>query len=329
MSQQLISLLQQWYPHRDQSEWVLGVLYQTAGSAYRKAGALMFFGSEGQQLGMLSGGCLESDLHGKARRVMASKRSTIITYDGTDEDDMSFQMGIGCGGKVDIMLQVINQDNDYLQLPDLLASLEANKTADYSLTIGPGMSPCEHAAYVTTADKSSKAFTFIENRLTIATAPAPHLFIAGGGIDARPLVELAHTLGWTISMWDPRPAHGRREHFVKVDNLFSGPASEVDAFLKLRPCDGAIAMTHSVSLDAEILTILAPKKPTYLALLGPEHRLVQVLEAANIDRPKNLAGPAGLSIGGTLPETIALSILAECQAAFGGRTGESMSGILV
>jgi xanthine dehydrogenase accessory factor len=328
MSHQLISLLQQWYPHRDDSDWVLGVLFQTLGSAYRKAGALMLFGAEGKQLGMLSGGCLESDLHGKARRVMASQQSKIITYDGSDEDDMSFQMGIGCGGRVDVMLQVINADNNYLGLTGLLEQLQSDQPATLSITIGEGVAPTDHDSVVQAGATLSMPFTFEKNRLTIAATPAPHLFIAGGGIDARPLVEIANTLGWCITLWDPRPAHGRREHFPKVHHLFKGSSDEVRQFLARKPCDGAIAMTHSVTLDAEILAILAPLHPTYLALLGPEHRLQQVIDVADIERPKQLAGPAGLSIGGTLPETIALSILAECQAAFGGRRGGSMSGVL-
>jgi len=288
----------------------------------------MLFGAEGQQLGMLSGGCLESDLHGKARRVMASQLSKIIVYDGSDEDDMSFQMGIGCGGRVEVMLQVVNADNNYLGLSDLLDQLQSDQPATLSLIIDEGLTPNDHEIVMHAGATLSTPFTFEKNRLTIATTPAPHLFIAGGGIDARPLVDIADTLGWCITLWDPRPAHGRREHFPKVRNLFKGPSDEVRNFLASKPCNGAIVMTHSVSLDAEILAILAPLHPKYLALLGPEHRLQQVVEVAGIERPRQLAGPAGLSLGGTLPETIALSILAECQAAFGGRRGGSMSGIL-
>lgn len=287
----------------------------------------MFFGSEGQQLGMLSGGCLESDLHSKARRVMANQRSKIVIYDGTDEDDMSFQMGIGCGGRVDIMLQVIDQANDYLGLELLLAQLEAKHTLKYSLTIGDDLLPNEHSPHLAN-EVNNTPFSFHGDRLSIRVSPPPHIFIAGGGIDARPLVDIAHSLGWQISLWDPRPAHGRQEHFPKVDNLFDGACEGLVDFLNNNPCDAAIAMTHSVSLDAAFLKIIVPHQPTYLALLGPEHRLQQVLEVAQIDRPHNLAGPAGLSIGGQLPETIALSILAECQAKLAGRQGGSMSGIL-
>ena len=57
MSNQLRDLLSAWYPRRDE-DWVLGTVYQTAGSAYRKAGAFMLIDHIGQQYGVLSGGCL-------------------------------------------------------------------------------------------------------------------------------------------------------------------------------------------------------------------------------------------------------------------------------
>ena len=50
----------------------LGMLVQTAGSTYRKAGALMLIAADGEYSGLLSGGCLESDLREHARTVIAS-----------------------------------------------------------------------------------------------------------------------------------------------------------------------------------------------------------------------------------------------------------------
>ena len=38
---------------------------------------------------------------------MRSQQSLTVCYDGSDEDDISFQLGIGCGGIVYILLQPI------------------------------------------------------------------------------------------------------------------------------------------------------------------------------------------------------------------------------
>lgn len=123
MANQLSALLEQWYPQRDECDWVLGTVYRTEGPSYRKAGAMMLFNSLGQQFGMLSGGCLESDIQTHARRVMQTGSSLTLCYDGSDEDDLSFQLGIGCGGTVYIMLHRIDRENDYQQLDQLYEHL--------------------------------------------------------------------------------------------------------------------------------------------------------------------------------------------------------------
>ena len=41
MSNQLSALLNEWHKAKDDTEWVLGTVYKTEGSAYRKAGAMM------------------------------------------------------------------------------------------------------------------------------------------------------------------------------------------------------------------------------------------------------------------------------------------------
>lgn len=88
MSNQLSALLQAWQDKRDDTEWVLGTVYRTTGSSYRKACAMMINGFS-QYFGMLSGGCLEADILRHARRVMQSGEVDRIRYDGSDEDDWS------------------------------------------------------------------------------------------------------------------------------------------------------------------------------------------------------------------------------------------------
>ena len=110
----LKSILNSWAPLKDQQEWVLATLYKIEGSSYRKLGAMMLISSLGQRLGMLSGGCLEADIQRHAKQVMSTLTSKTISYDATDEDDLTFQLGIGCGGIVHILLQPIHKSNELL-----------------------------------------------------------------------------------------------------------------------------------------------------------------------------------------------------------------------
>ena len=80
--------------------------------------------------------------------------------------------------------------------------------------------------------------------------------------------------------------------------------------------DAAIIMSHNIDLDALGLKLLQKTGVKYIALLGPGHRYQKVLDRAGLAQHElscPVSGPAGLDIGGQLPESIALSILAECH----------------
>jgi len=82
-------------------------------------------------------------------------------------------------------------------------------------------------------------------------------------------------------------------------------------------------MQHNLSLDALAVKLISQSNPVYIALLGPRHRRDQVFSKVNItlnDFNGFFSAPAGFNIGGELPESIALSILAECHAIFHHRT---------
>ncbi len=346
MANHLMHLLAQWYPRRDEGDWVLGTVYKTRGPCYRKAGAMMLFNNLGEQFGMLSGGCLESDIQRHARRVMQSGDTVTLCYDSTDEDDLAFQLGIGCGGTVHIMLQPLTIESNYLQLDRVYCQLKQRQCGTYYQGIPekgfrhnldnnfvPHPSPSELAIPLT-ADalyrcRNTRRGSVLARHACLP-APAP----VGGRWrpGCRPLVSLAHELGWQVTVWDPRPASGRREFFLNADSIINGPPASLHAFAVEKRVDAAVLMTHSISLDSQALTTLNSIPLSYWALLGPPNRRADVLNSAGLtlaDLRQPLSGPAGLDIGADLPETIALSILAECHAAMKNRTAGSLSGILV
>lgn len=338
MSNHIVHLLNVWYPIRDQYQWVLGSVYATQGSSYRKAGSYMLFNDAGQKYGLLSGGCLEADLHHKARQVMLENRALTLQYDTSDEDDINFILGLGCGGVVDILLQPINSTNNYLQLIGVWQLLKAHATVEYRQKIpidkwGEAISTCSQQSKSANS-KSNKAYldkTSQENWLVSTISSNPHLLVIGGGIDARPLVAIAVELGWEVTVVDPRPANARLEHFPLANQIKKHRMSELANQAWLLHVNAAVIMSHSIDIDADALVALAKQKLDYCALLGPKHRQQQVLEKAKITKKTlsfKLAGPAGLDIGAELPESIALAILAECHAKIFKRNAHSLSNVL-
>lgn len=336
MSNHLLYLLTQWLVLKDEAEWVLGTVYKTEGPAYRKAGAMMLFSDAGHQLGMLSGGCLESDIHLHARKVILNQKPVTLTYDGSDEDDLAFQLGIGCGGTVHILLQPLTADNDYLGLTQVLEALQEHRKGYYFQKVSNQEVSARFMAEPLPDDQKLVRAQLLnqEDGLWLCTAiEAPlHLLIVGGGIDARPVAQLAHQLGWGVSLWDPRPANGRMEYFPNLTNKLNGQAGELIDYCQVNSVKAAVLMSHNVTLDAEALAVLAGLPLSYIALLGPVNRREQVIEQSGIDINElsvPLSGPAGLDLGAELPETIALSILAECQAALSKKSARSLSNILI
>ena len=353
MSNHLSHLLTKWFPNRDDYVWVLATIYDTQGPCYRKSGAMMLFSSQGDQIGMLSGGCLESDIGTNARKVMQTGQPILLCYDGSDEDDLSFHLGIGCGGTVYIMLQQISIQNNYLSLVQVYEAFKDRVSGYYYQKINSQKFIEQSIKFQGTVDNKTSIQSYFEaapiseiaatativqrspnsNNDWLATpiVPEPHLLIVGGGIDARPLVNMAEQLGWKISLWDPRPANARKEYFSNVDHIIKGEARVLTTFALQKDVNAAVLMSHNVVLDAQALHALSTTKLQYLALLGPINRRQQVMTQAKIQEknlPFTFAGPSGLNIGGTLPESIALSILAECHASLYNRDAKSFSQIL-
>jgi xanthine/CO dehydrogenase XdhC/CoxF family maturation factor len=109
------------------------------------------------------------------------------------------------------------------------------------------------------------------------------------------------------------------------------PFGNVDDMPWLQELDAIIIMTHNVQLDAEALNAAQKSTATYVGMLGPTHRTERVLAVHKLALSTlkvPLANPIGLKLGGELPESIALSIIAEIHAHFEGCDAHSISNIL-
>lgn len=336
-SNQLPDLLDHWYPKRDSQAWVLGTVYQTAGPCYRKPGAMMLFNDTGQQFGLLSGGCLEGDIQQHAAQVMHSGQAKTLCYDGSDEDDLAFQLGIGCGGVVSILLQAVTPANNYLALDQLREQLQRGACAHFEQQIpaqpsGPARAQWQPVLRQALLSKAQRQHRNGQQWLVTPVKPAPQLLVVGAGVDAQPLVSMAAQLGWTITLCDHRPANGRLAYFPEAKRVIRCLPEQLPDDIGLPAWDAAIVMSHNLKLDAQAIKALqqAPALQ-YLALLGPHARKLRVLAMAGLAETSlalPIAGPAGIDLGGELPESIALSIVAQCHRVLNRGSGQPLSGIL-
>lgn len=315
MSNHICALLSKWQSEPD-LEWVLATIIETDGSSYRKTGAMMLINSLGQYHGLLSGGCLEADIMLQARKCLASGNSKIIKYDMRDDEDIAWQLGIGCGGMVQILLQPIQAQNCFLSLIELKQKLEAGETVYYQqslTTTAPENKVLTQEQWQTqfaATGKQKRAYFVSEQK------PLVRLAVFGGGVDAQPLVAMAATLGWQVTLFDSRMGYAKDHYFPSVAQIERSAYETLDRQV-LDAFDATVLMNHNMKMDAASLKLAFSSRTRFVGLLGPRHRTEKVLAEAGLthsDINKPLASPIGLNVGGELPESIALSILSQIHA---------------
>lgn len=342
MSNHFYHLLSSWLPLKDEANWVLGAVIHTRGSVYRKTGALMLLSDAGHQLGLLSGGCIESDLLLQARKVVALGKSRRVVYDAADDSNIAWRLGIGCGGAAEVLLHPCNTHNDFLQLPAVFFCLQQQQACNYSLQLDQArarFTPCprkfsqrQHGSVQPDSMVSDSADSD-EKSLSTLINPLPHLLILGSGVDVIPLCQLALVLGWRVTLADQRLTSTKRENFPAGITALNLSAAELEDVL-LQQIDGVVIAHHNLRLDASAVSALQMRDliNPYIGLLGPAKRKADVLTAAGLTEAQlrySIAGPMGLALGGDLPESIALSVLAECHAHIFGSSAVPLSEMVM
>jgi xanthine/CO dehydrogenase XdhC/CoxF family maturation factor len=329
----LNKLLENWLLNKDSSAWVLATIIATDGSSYRKSGAMMMINDMGQYYGMLSGGCLESDIMRQARRCWDDGCNRIVEYDMREEEDLAWQLGIGCGGMVRILLQPVNAENYYLQLDLLFDNLQQNQACHYKQKIHEKKPENEiiQQSKISQTTSVQSLVSSAEKTFIQCIKPAPQLAIFGAGVDARPLVAMAAELGWQVLLIDPRQGYARERYFPSAQQIITESIDSLQQCSWLKQLDMVVIMSHNIKLDALALALVQHSNAKYIGMLGPIHRTKRVLDCAGLsqqDLSTPLANPVGLRLGGELPESIALSILAEAHAFIENSNAYSISGIL-
>jgi xanthine dehydrogenase accessory factor len=85
----------------------LATVVRTVGSTPRPAGAKMAMTPSGKLAGSVSGGCLEGAVYQEAMTVLETGTPKLLHYGISDE--MAWNVGLSCGGEVDIFIEPMPQ----------------------------------------------------------------------------------------------------------------------------------------------------------------------------------------------------------------------------
>jgi xanthine/CO dehydrogenase XdhC/CoxF family maturation factor len=158
--------------------------------------------------------------------------------------------------------------------------------------------------------------------------PTVSLIIFGGGFDARPVSQLAKSLGWEVTVTDECEAHIAPLFFPHADKLSLCERSFVDRDFPITPYTACVLMSHNYEYDRDVLRKLVKTETPFIGILGPKKRFDKMLEefaAENITLTPGelhrIHSPIGLDIGAEAPDEIAVSIVAEIQGKFSNRSG--------
>jgi xanthine dehydrogenase accessory factor len=292
-------------------------LVRVEGSSYRRVGARLLVGVDGDYAGSISGGCLEAEVVKKAA-WMTRAGAVVERYSTLFDDTAEIPYGLGCGGTVDLLIEPAGTREFEALMETLEASLRGEERR--VVTVLPdGGAPLRRLI----GEGELQGFEeWIE-------APQ-RLFVFGAGNDAQPMVEMAALLGWTVTVVDGRAQWAREERFPGAAAVIAAETFEELGGLAIGVRDAAVVMSHSYEQDRHWLAGLLPLAPRYLGLLGARHRsALLVSEAAaklgwSVERVcEGLFAPVGLDLGGDGAEAIALAVIAEIQACCKGKLGVS------
>src|SRR5438876_7130701 len=100
----------------------LATVARVRGSTPVPAGTKMLVGAEGRLIGSVGGGCVEADVIGAALDAQASRRPSLLTH--YLNADLAGDLGLSCGGTVDIFVEPLVADEAYVRVLDAAAAAE-------------------------------------------------------------------------------------------------------------------------------------------------------------------------------------------------------------
>lgn len=233
-------------------DFALAIVTKTWSSAPRPAGAMMAVDADGQVIGSLSGGCVESAVHELALEVLSTGRAASAQYGTSDAE--AFAVGLACGGQIDVLLTAVIEPAAVSSLRIYLAAVSASRAAALALELpgdieddGAGLDrpsrilvlDAERRAYGDfgherlTAHISTDARAMIADgatgileydetgrrlgsgtRVFVTTSTPPPRLLIFGAIDyAAALAELGRFLGYQVTVCDARQVFTTSERF--------------------------------------------------------------------------------------------------------------------
>lgn len=294
---------------RDGHRAVLLTVLSTFGGSPRPPGSLAAIRDDGVIWGSVSGGCVEDDLVSEMREgtLFANSPIAVRTFGADAEEQARYRLP--CGNTLRI---AIENEIDPALLATAIAAMRNGQVVRRTVNFGRGQGLLSENA-------DGPVFFEDQDSFSHLLGPRYRALLIGATELGRYLSPILVTLGFTVSVCDPRPEYAGGWDLPDIPLSRDMPDDHVASMA----CDSRtaiLAVSHDPKLDDLALLEALKTSSFYVGALGSvrttekrKERLAQFeLSDAEVSR---LHGPIGMSIGSRTPAEIAVSVAADLVAA--------------
>jgi xanthine dehydrogenase accessory factor len=304
---EVLERLAQW--SHDGHRAVLLTVLSTFGGSPRPPGSLAAIRDDGIIWGSVSGGCVEDDLVAEMRagKLFSGNRRVMVRTFGVDAEEQA-RYRLPCNNTLRI---AIESKIDPALLSMTIGALKSRRIVRRTVWLDDGRSLLAEGANGAVFSEDEACFSHV-------LGPRYHALLIGATELARYLASLLTSLGFAVSVCDPRPEYADGWDMAEIPLSRAMPDDQVVA----AGCDlrtAVLAVSHDPKLD-DLALMEALKTPSfYVGALGSvqttEKRKARLAQFDLSDgQLARLHGPVGMPIGSRTPAEIAVSVAADLVA---------------
>ncbi|MBV9312801.1 MAG: XdhC family protein [Pseudonocardia sp.] len=297
----------------------LATVVATFRSAPRQAGASMLVGPDGEAVGSVSGGCVESAVYELGIQVLGEGARPVLQRYGVSDDD-AFAVGLTCGGILDIFVEKIDPET-FPQLGAVAEAIRAESPVALATVVaGPaervgrrlviwpdrvdgftGSSRLDDALRddahgLLAAGRNAMLHYGVDGQrrgegldvFVESLAPPPRMIVFGAIDFAAAVARIGSFLGYRVTVCDARPVFATTSRFPGANEVVvEWPHRYLAAEAEAGRVDGRTAicvLTHDPKFDIPVLEIaLRLPEIGYIGAMGSrrthEDRLARLVKA--------------------------------------------------
>ncbi|GCE40203.1 Xanthine and CO dehydrogenases maturation factor, XdhC/CoxF family [Rhodococcus wratislaviensis] len=266
----------------------VGTVVRTFRSAPRPAGASMVVAPDGSASGSVSGGCVEGAVYELATDVAATGTPVLQRYGISDEN--AFEVGLTCGGIIDIFVEPVSRDN-FPELGEIVRDIENHRPVAVATVVAhpdsarvgrrlivrpedvSGALGSDRADSAVTDDARGLLAAGGSTVLTYGTdgqrrgegmevfvasyAPRPRMLVFGAIDFAAAVARQGAFMGYRVTVCDARPVFATHARFPTADEVVvDWPHRYLAGQAEAQAIDGRTVicvLTHDPKFDVPLL----------------------------------------------------------------------------